>query len=110
MRDRTLTQFRHRVHTRGGHLRSFARGRGFAVLMMLLALAVPTAAGAGGNGNGNAYGRDAVRPVQPNVKFKASKAKKKELVDAGVALGAQAATAATAESQTPPVGTVRPFV
>jgi hypothetical protein len=94
------------------HLRSFARGRGFAVLMMLLALAVPAAAGAGsgGNGNGNAHGRDGVKPVQPDVKFKASKAKKKELVETGVALGAQAAAAATAESKTPAVGTVRPFV
>src|SRR4051794_3082635 len=79
---------------------------------MLLALAVPTAAGAGagGGGNGNAYGRDGVKPVPPNVKFKASKAKKKELVETGIALGAEAATAATAESKTPPVGTVRPFV
>ena len=73
-------------------MRRFARGRGLAVLMMLLALAVPTAAGAGagGNGNGNSYGRDAVRPVQPDVKFKASKARKKELVETGIALGAQA--------------------
>jgi hypothetical protein len=93
-------------------LRSFARGRGLAVLTMLLALAMPTAAGAGagGNGNGNAYGRDGVKPAPPNVKFKASKAKKKELVETGIALGAEPAAAATAESKTPPVGTVRPFV
>src|SRR4051812_12874517 len=84
-----------------------SKGRGFAVLFALLALALASAAGAGA-GNGNAYGRDGVKPTPPDVKFAASKAKKKQLVQQAVALGA--AEAAAGPSKTPPLGTVRPFV
>src|SRR5215210_4169206 len=86
------------------------RGRGLAVLVALLALVLPAAAGAGvGAGNGNAYGRDAVRPTPPDVKFKATKATKRHLVEQGTAMGAASALQATT-SKTPALGTVRPFV
>src|SRR6266545_7944680 len=52
--------------------------------------------------------REGLRPVPPDVKFKATKAKKKQLVEQGVALGG--AAAAEAASTTPPIGTVRPLV
>src|SRR3954469_16646399 len=81
-----------------------SKGRGFAVLFALLALALASAAGAAA-GNGNAYGRDGVRPTPPDVKVKASKAKKKAIV-ADAVQGA-ATAAALNEGKTPPIGTVR---
>src|SRR5215218_8738049 len=79
-------------------------------MLSVLVLAAAAGAGAGnGNGNGNAYGRDGVKPTPPDVKVSTSKKTKMQLEEQGVALGAEPAVAA-AESKTPPLNTVRPFV
>ena len=81
------------------------------MLIACLAAVFATAAGASaGNGTGHAYGRDGVKAAPPDVKVRTSKAKRKELRQEALTLGATTAQAAEALSQTPPLGTVRPFV
>ena len=92
-------------------MRTTTKGLGIAVLTALIALVLSAAAGAGdAKGKGNAYGRDGVRPVPADVKVKATKKAKKEIAAQGDALEAAATPMAAAAQETPPVGTVRPWI
>jgi len=82
-------------------------GRGAAVLATLIALLLTAAAGAGaGNGKGNGGNGNGERPTAPDVKAKATKAKKKQVVEDAVQ-GPAPAVVTTASSLTPDVGTIR---